>query len=127
MRQSCVESAADDMTYRVFIPCGWRSLSFPPHDMEVWMSEPRIAQASPYAVEVEQGKNYWWCACGLSANQPFCDGSHKSTSFTPVRYTAETSKTVYFCGCKRSSGVPLCDGTHRSLQASAGGDAPAGA
>lgn len=79
------------------------------------MSEPRIAQSSPYAVAVEEGKVYWWCACGLSSRQPFCDGSHKSTSFTPVRYEADASKTVYFCGCKRTSGKPMCDGTHKSL------------
>ena len=76
---------------------------------------PIIAQKAPYPVEVEAGKNYFWCACGKSAKQPFCDGSHKTTSITPVKYTAEESKTVYFCGCKHSSKSPLCDGTHKSL------------
>lgn len=76
---------------------------------------PEIAQKSPFAVEVEAGKKYFWCACGRSATQPFCDGSHKGTGFTPVRYDAEESKRVFFCGCKHSANAPLCDGTHKSV------------
>jgi CDGSH-type Zn-finger protein len=76
---------------------------------------PEIARKSPFAVDVEAGKSYWWCACGKSRTQPFCDGSHQGTAFTPVEYKAATSGTVYFCGCKRSGGKPLCDGTHKSL------------
>jgi len=76
---------------------------------------PVIAQRSPFVVEVETGKTYFWCQCGLSSKQPFCDGSHKSTAFTPIRYYAEESKKVLFCGCKRTSRKPLCDGTHNSL------------
>ena len=79
------------------------------------MSEPTIAQKAPYRVQVEAGKTYWWCACGLSKKQPFCDGSHKTTPFTPMEYKADASKTVYFCGCKHSGTKPLCDGTHKSL------------
>jgi CDGSH-type Zn-finger protein len=79
------------------------------------MMEPNIAQKSPYAVEVEQGKTYKWCACGQSKKQPFCDGSHKGSEFTPVAYNATETKTVYFCGCKRTKNRPLCDGTHKSL------------
>lgn len=79
------------------------------------MSEPKIAQKSPYAVDVEEGKSYWWCACGRSKSQPFCDGSHKGTGLSPQEYKAGTSGTVYFCGCKRTGNVPLCDGTHNSL------------
>lgn len=80
------------------------------------MSEtPQIAQKSPFAVDVEDGKNYFWCACGRSKNQPFCDGSHKGTAFSPVKYTAEASKKVFFCGCKHSQNAPLCDGTHNKL------------
>ncbi len=77
--------------------------------------QPAIAQKSPYATPVEAGKTYYWCACGKSAKQPFCDGSHKSTSFEPVAYTADKSGTAYFCGCKRSGKSPLCDGSHNSL------------
>jgi CDGSH-type Zn-finger protein len=79
------------------------------------MADPVIAQKSPYAVEVEAGKSYFWCACGLSANQPFCDGSHKSGDFRPVKFEATESKTVYFCGCKHSASPPLCDGSHHKL------------
>lgn len=76
---------------------------------------PEIAQKGPFAVEVEDGKSYFWCACGRSKNQPFCDGSHKSTGFTPVKYTAEATKKVFFCGCKLSPKAPICDGTHNRL------------
>lgn len=76
---------------------------------------PQIAQKGPYAVDVEEGKSYFWCACGRSKKQPFCDGSHKDTPFSPVKYTAETSKKVFFCGCKASGKAPLCDGTHSRL------------
>lgn len=79
------------------------------------MSEPESPQKAPYPVEVEQGKTYYWCACGRSKNQPFCDGSHKVTDFTPIAYQAEKSGKVYFCGCKKSANKPLCDGTHKSL------------
>ena len=79
------------------------------------MPTPNMARKAPFAVEVEAGKSYWWCACGLSARQPFCDGSHKTTVFTPLEYAATTTQTVYFCGCKHSAKKPLCDGTHKSL------------
>ena len=75
---------------------------------------PNIAQKAPFAVEVEEGKNYFWCSCGKSSKQPFCDGSHKDTGFTPVKYTAEASKKVFFCGCKHTdknahNGLPIDD------------------
>ena len=76
---------------------------------------PIITQKAPYPVEVEEGKSYFWCACGRSAKQPFCDGSHKGSSFAPVKYTAEVSKKVFFCGCKHSAKTPGCDGTHKGL------------
>ena len=81
------------------------------------MSEtlPVIAQKEPYRLEVEAGKSYWWCACGKSAKQPFCDGSHKGTGFSPVEVKPEAAGTVSFCGCKRSAKAPRCDGTHRTL------------
>jgi CDGSH-type Zn-finger protein len=79
------------------------------------MSKPTIAQKSPFAVEVEAGKSYWWCACGRSKGQPFCDGSHKGTEFSPVEYKAEKDGTVYFCGCKHSGNGVLCDGSHQKL------------
>jgi CDGSH-type Zn-finger protein len=79
------------------------------------MQEAKIAQKSPYAVEVEAGKSYYWCSCGRSANQPFCDGSHKDSGLTPVKFEAAESKTVYFCGCKHTATPVFCDGTHSKL------------
>lgn len=76
---------------------------------------PIIAQTSPIPVEVEAGKTYFWCSCGKSANQPFCDGSHKDTSFNPVKWEATETKKVFFCGCKHSENMPLCDGSHAKL------------
>ena len=78
------------------------------------MTSPVRASNTPFAVKVEQGKDYYWCACGQSKNQPFCDGSHKAAGvFTPVKYSATESKEVYFCGCKSSANKPLCDGSHK--------------
>jgi CDGSH iron-sulfur domain-containing protein 3 len=74
-----------------------------------------IAQRGPYAVEVTAGRKYFWCACGRSQTQPFCDGSHATTDLTPVEFKATETTTLYFCGCKRSGTKPLCDGTHNTL------------
>ncbi len=74
-----------------------------------------IAQKVPYAVEVEAGKTYYWCSCGRSKGQPFCDGSHKDSEFSPVAYTAKKSETLYLCGCKHSANAPFCDGRHQEL------------
>lgn len=79
------------------------------------MADPVVAQKSPYAVQVEAGKSYHWCACGHSANQPFCDGSHKGTGMTPVKFEATDTKTVYLCGCKHTGNRPFCDGSHSKL------------
>ncbi len=79
------------------------------------MDGPIPAQKAPYNVMVEEGKRYFWCACGRSANQPFCDGAHKGTGLTPMLFTADKSEELWFCGCKATSGKPFCDGTHESL------------
>lgn len=76
---------------------------------------PIIAQNAPYPVEVTEGKSYFWCSCGKSQRQPFCDGSHKGSGLEPVKYTADASKKVFFCGCKHSGKTPLCDGAHAKL------------
>ncbi|MEZ5920379.1 MAG: CDGSH iron-sulfur domain-containing protein [Parvularculaceae bacterium] len=79
------------------------------------MPEPHIAQRAPIAVDVEEGKAYFWCACGRSKTQPFCDGSHKGTEFTPVKYSADASKRVFFCCCKHTKDQPFCDGSHKTV------------
>jgi len=80
------------------------------------MSElPIVTQKVPFAYEVEKGKTYYWCQCGRSKDQPFCDGSHQLTSFMPVPFTAEKNKTVYLCGCKQTTTQPFCDGNHTKL------------
>jgi CDGSH-type Zn-finger protein len=83
---------------------------------------PKIAAKSPFKIEVEAGKKYFWCSCGLSAKQPFCDGAHKAyknadgtSQMKSVVFEATETKTVYFCGCKNSKNGVLCDGSHSSL------------
>jgi CDGSH-type Zn-finger protein len=76
------------------------------------MANPVRAGDAPISVEVEAGKSYWWCSCGRSAKQPFCDGSHKDTGFTPLKYDAPETRTAYFCACKATARSPLCDGSH---------------
>jgi CDGSH iron-sulfur domain-containing protein 3 len=78
------------------------------------MSEPTIAQKGPFAVEPEPGK-YWWCACGKSQNQPFCDSSHKGSEFRPAMFEITEKKKVWLCGCKHTSNAPFCDATHKGL------------
>jgi CDGSH iron-sulfur domain-containing protein 3 len=80
------------------------------------MGEPTIASKTPFGVDVEAGKTYWWCRCGLSQKQPFCDGTHKGGEFSPLKFAATESKKVWFCGCKRSANQPLCDGSHKALK-----------
>ena len=79
------------------------------------MADPVPAQMEPYRYKVQAGRNYFWCACGLSQKQPLCDGSHSGTGLTPVAYKATESKDVYFCGCKATASKPLCDGSHNRL------------
>ena len=77
------------------------------------MTNSARAADTPYVVEVEEGKSYFWCSCGNSEKQPFCDGSHKGSDFTPVKFTTKESKKVFFCGCKATHAQPLCDGSHK--------------
>ena len=78
------------------------------------MSDGKSTQMKPYMVEVEAGKSYFWCSCGESANQPFCDGSHKGSEFTPEKFVAEEDGKLALCGCRKSGKKPMCDGTHKN-------------
>jgi len=79
------------------------------------MSEPVIADKKPAVLELEPGETYWWCACGRSRDQPFCDGSHEGTGLTPIEVSVETRKNYALCKCKRTGTSPWCDGTHSKL------------
>ncbi|WP_144300051.1 CDGSH iron-sulfur domain-containing protein [Elioraea rosea] len=76
---------------------------------------PVVAQAGPYPVEVKAGEKYFWCACGLSVTQPFCDGTHAGTGLKPVIFRAQKDETIWFCGCKATGDKPLCDGSHERV------------
>lgn len=78
------------------------------------MDEPVIAQRAPYGLELEPGR-YFWCRCGRSAKQPFCDGSHKGTGLSPVAFELSEPQRVWLCGCKRTGKRPFCDGTHKTI------------
>ena len=73
-----------------------------------------VAKKGPYVVELDEG-TYYWCSCGRSENQPFCDGSHKGTDFEPVEFKATEKKKYGLCGCKHTKKQPFCDGQHRDL------------
>jgi CDGSH-type Zn-finger protein len=80
------------------------------------MSEAKIAGKQPVEVQLEASKSYAWCSCGLSSNQPFCDGSHSGTGMTPKVIKAEKNGAVWFCLCKQTKNPPYCDGTHSQLE-----------
>jgi CDGSH-type Zn-finger protein len=79
------------------------------------MDAPKIAGLKPQKVELEGGKTYYFCSCGLSENQPFCDGAHKGTGFKSIHYTPENDETKWACCCKCSKTMPFCDGSHKEL------------
>jgi CDGSH iron-sulfur domain-containing protein 3 len=77
------------------------------------MNQPECPQNGPYRVELEEGKTYFWCSCGLSAKQPFCDGAHKGSGFSCIKWVCEKTETVSLCGCKKTKNGPRCDGSHK--------------
>lgn len=79
------------------------------------MQNPKIADDQPVAIQLEAGSTYAWCSCGESTNQPFCDGSHKPTPYTPKVFVADKSQTVYLCMCKQTKNPALCDGSHNRI------------
>jgi mannose-6-phosphate isomerase-like protein (cupin superfamily)/CDGSH-type Zn-finger protein len=79
------------------------------------MSEPVIPKPKPFLVNVSAGRTYYWCSCGQSKRQPFCDGSHAGTGFEPLQYKASTDDELLFCGCKHTRTPPFCDGAHTNL------------
>ncbi len=78
------------------------------------METPEIAKKGPYVLDIEAG-TYYWCACGKSSKQPFCDGSHKGSSFVPTKVEITEAKKVAFCGCKQSKNGAFCDGSHAKI------------
>jgi CDGSH-type Zn-finger protein len=77
--------------------------------------DPVVAQKGPYQVELKEGQAYFYCTCGRSAKQPFCDGSHKGTGNEPLKFVAEQSGTFNVCGCKATDDPPFCDGSHNVI------------
>jgi CDGSH-type Zn-finger protein len=78
------------------------------------MAKGKIAEKSPIMMEMKPG-TYYWCACGKSSNQPFCDGSHQGSEFTPKKVKIEKEQTVFWCRCKQTDNPPFCDGSHNKL------------
>jgi len=79
------------------------------------MNKPIVADTQTKVVELKEGEEYYWCACGRSKNQPFCDGSHQGTTIVPKGFKAAASGEAYLCMCKQTKNPPYCDGTHATL------------
>ncbi len=80
------------------------------------MTKSIVANNKPAAVQLEKGKEYYYCSCGRSSNQPFCDGSHKGTGFSPISFIAAASGEAWLCACKQTKNPPYCDGSHRQIR-----------
>ncbi|MBT2968280.1 MAG: glutamate synthase [gamma proteobacterium symbiont of Ctena orbiculata] len=80
------------------------------------MDKPVVAAKQPIDVELDAGREYWWCACGRSSNQPFCDGSHQGTGIEPLGFQAEKNGEAWLCRCKQTKNPPYCDGSHKQVE-----------
>ena len=80
------------------------------------MSKPIVAANRPAKIELKKNESKWWCACGLSQTQPFCDGSHKTTDITPKEFNVEKDGDAYICNCKKTGNAPFCDGSHKDIK-----------
>jgi len=76
------------------------------------MSDSSTPVSGPFCVDLEAGRTYFWCRCGRSGKQPFCDGSHQGSGMEPLEFVAERDEKAWLCGCKRSAAAPRCDGSH---------------
>lgn len=79
------------------------------------MAQPELGGREPISVDVEKGESYWWCTCGKSSNQPFCDGSHAGSTFEPMEWVAPRTRSIFMCTCKQTKTGPFCDGAHNAL------------
>lgn len=84
------------------------------------MPKPTITATKPIPVELKAGENYYYCTCGKSSKQPFCDGSHEGTEFTPKQFTVEEDGVAYLCQCKHTGNAPFCDGSHSKIPSNEG-------
>jgi CDGSH-type Zn-finger protein len=91
------------------------------------MSNPIAADVNPIATHLDKGKEYYWCTCGRSKQQPFCDGSHRGTGLEPLRFAAEEAGEVNLCQCKGTRNRPFCDGSHVNFQKGQEVEPPRGA
>lgn len=80
------------------------------------MEKPVVAGKSPIPVDLKKGETYYWCSCGKSSTQPFCNGAHEGSLFKPLAFTAEKDETAYLCTCKQTKTPPYCDGSHKNLK-----------
>lgn len=80
------------------------------------MDKPKIAATEPIAIQLKQGETYYYCTCGRTGNQPFCDGSHEGTKFEPLKFEATIDGTSHLCMCRHSKNPPYCDGSHEKLK-----------
>jgi CDGSH-type Zn-finger protein len=80
------------------------------------MKKPVVAAKQPISVDLTAGREYWWCACGRSESQPFCDGSHQGTGIEPLGFKVEKSGEHWICRCKQTKTPPFCDGSHKQFE-----------